>query len=111
MLFDNSYEGLPQEFYERINPVPVQDPKLIIFNDKLGKILGIDKNKTPKQLAELFSGNVIPKGSSPIALVYAGHQFGHFVSELGDGRAVLLGQISTPEQKYYDVQLKGSGPT
>ena len=111
MLFDNSYEGLPQEFYERINPVPVQDPKLIIFNDKLGKILGLDKNKTPKQLAELFSGNVIPKGSSPIALVYAGHQFGHFVSELGDGRAVLLGQISTPEQKYYDVQLKGSGQT
>mgnify|MGYP000094250129 FL=1 len=111
MLFDNSYEGLPQEFYERINPVPVQEPKLIIFNDKLGKILGIDKNQTRKQLAELFSGNVVPKGSSPIALVYAGHQFGHFVSELGDGRAVLLGQISTPEQKHYDIQLKGSGQT
>ena len=111
MLFDNSYDGLPQEFYERINPVPVQEPKLIIFNDKLGKILGIDKNKTRQQLAELFSGNVVPKGSSPIALVYAGHQFGHFVSELGDGRAVLLGQISTPEQKHYDIQLKGSGQT
>ena len=50
MLFDNSYDGLPQEFYERINPVPVQEPKLIIFNNKLGKILGIDKNKTRQQL-------------------------------------------------------------
>ena len=111
MLFDNSYNGLPQEFFERINPVPVQDPQLIIFNDNLAKTLGIDESKTRKQLAELFSGNVVPKGSSPIALVYAGHQFGHFVSELGDGRAVLLGQISTPEQKHYDIQLKGSGQT
>ena len=111
MLFDNSYNGLPQEFFERINPVPVQDPQLIIFNDNLAKTLGIDESKTRKQLAELFSGNVIPKGSSPIALAYAGHQFGQFVSQLGDGRAVLLGQISTPEQKHYDIQLKGSGQT
>ena len=111
MLFDNSYESLPQEFYERINPVPVQDPQLIIFNDNLAKTLGIDESKTRKQLAELFSGNVIPKGSSPIALAYAGHQFGQFVSQLGDGRAVLLGEISTPEQKHYDIQLKGSGQT
>ena len=111
MLFDNSYNGLPQEFFERINPVPVQDPQLIIFNDNLAKTLGIDESKTRKQLAELFSGNVIPKGSSPIALAYAGHQFGQFVSQLGDGRAVLLGEISTPEQKHYDIQLKGSGQT
>ena len=111
MLFDNSYNGLPQEFFERINPVPVQDPQLIIFNDNLAKTLGIDERKTRKQLAELFSGNVIPKGSSPIALAYAGHQFGQFVSQLGDGRAVLLGEISTPEQKHYDIQLKGSGQT
>ena len=111
MLFDNSYNGLPKEFFERINPVPVQDPQLIIFNDNLAKTLGIDESKTRKQLAELFSGNVIPKGSSPIALAYAGHQFGQFVSQLGDGRAVLLGEISTPEQKHYDIQLKGSGQT
>jgi uncharacterized protein YdiU (UPF0061 family) len=111
MLFDNSYNNLPQEFFERINPVPVQDPQLIIFNDNLAKTLGIDESKTRKQLAELFSGNVIPKGSSPIALAYAGHQFGQFVSQLGDGRAVLLGEISTPEQKHYDIQLKGSGQT
>ena len=111
MLFDNSYNDLPQEFFERINPVPVQDPQLIIFNDNLAKTLGIDESKTRKQLAELFSGNVIPKGSSPIALAYAGHQFGQFVSQLGDGRAVLLGEISTPEQKHYDIQLKGSGQT
>ena len=111
MLFDNSYQNLPQDFFERINPVPVEDPQLIIFNNYLGKSLGIDQKINKKELANIFSGNEILKGSSPIALAYAGHQFGNFVNQLGDGRAVLLGELSTPSQERFDIQLKGSGQT
>ena len=111
MLFDNSYQNLPQDFFERINPVPVKDPQLIIFNNDLGRSLGIDQKINKKELANIFSGNEILKGSSPIALAYAGHQFGNFVNQLGDGRAVLLGEVSTPSQERFDMQLKGSGQT
>ena len=111
MLFDNSYQNLPQDFFERINPVPVKDPQLIIFNNDLGRSLGIDQKIKKKELANIFSGNEILKGSSPIALAYAGHQFGNFVNQLGDGRAVLLGEVSTPNQERFDMQLKGSGQT
>ena len=111
MLFDNSYQNLPQDFFERINPVPVKDPQLIIFNNDLGRFLGIDQKINKKELANIFSGNEILKGSSPIALAYAGHQFGNFVNQLGDGRAVLLGEVSTPNQERFDMQLKGSGQT
>ncbi len=111
MLFDNSYQNLPQDFFERINPVPVRDPQLIIFNNDLGKSLGIDQKISKKELANIFSGNEILKGSSPIALAYAGHQYGNFVNQLGDGRAVLLGEVSTPNQERFDMQLKGSGQT
>ena len=111
MLFDNSYQNLPQDFFERINPVPVKDPQLIIFNNDLGKSLGIDQKISKKELANIFSGNEILKGSSPIALAYAGHQYGNFVNQLGDGRAVLLGEVSTPNQERFDMQLKGSGQT
>ena len=111
MLFDNSYQNLPQDFFERINPVPVKDPHLIIFNNDLGKSLGIDQKINKKELANIFSGNEILKGSSPIALAYAGHQYGNFVNQLGDGRAVLLGEVSTPNQERFDMQLKGSGQT
>ena len=111
MLFDNSYQNLPQDFFERINPVPVKDPQLIIFNNDLGKYLGIGQKINKKELANIFSGNEILKGSLPIALAYAGHQYGNFVSQLGDGRAVLLGEVSTPNQERFDMQLKGSGQT
>jgi len=111
MLFDNSYQNLPQDFFERINPVPVKDPQLVIFNNDLGKSLGIDQKINKKELANIFSGNEILKGSSPIALAYAGHQYGNFVNQLGDGRAVLLGEVSTPNQERFDMQLKGSGQT
>ena len=110
MLFNNTYEKLPEEFFQRINPIPVKNPQLITFNVELGKTLGINK-KSKKQLAEIFSGNILIKGSSPIALAYAGHQFGYFVNQLGDGRAVLLGEVSTSKKKKYDIQLKGSGQT
>ena len=80
--FDNSYSCLPEEFFQRINPAPVKSPKLIIFNNSLGENLGFDVNQTNEYYAQIFSGNIIPNGASPIALAYAGHQFGHFVNQL-----------------------------
>ena len=77
--FDNSYISLPDDFYQHINPVPVKSPKLIIFNKNLGKNIGIDTNQSEECCAQLFSGNIVPDGASPIALTYSGHQFGHFV--------------------------------
>ena len=109
--FNNSYSCLPEEFFQRINPVPVRAPKLIIFNNNLGEHLGFDINQTNDNYAQIFSGNIIPNGASPIALAYAGHQYGNFVNQLGDGRAVLLGEVTDLNEQRYDIQLKGSGQT
>ncbi|MFN3208534.1 MAG: protein adenylyltransferase SelO [Roseovarius sp.] len=107
--FDNSYSGLPDRFYTRQNPVPVKAPKLIAFNSPLAKTLGIRPGEEA-EMARIFSGNEIPQGAEPLAQVYAGHQFGGFSPQLGDGRANLLGEVAT-EGARYDIQLKGSGPT
>ena len=109
--FDNSYSRLPENFYEKTNPESVKDPKLIVFNNDLGKELGIGNTASKETLSKVFSGNLLPDGSEPIALAYAGHQFGNFVPQLGDGRALLLGEIVNQEQKRFDIQLKGSGKT
>jgi len=109
--FDNSYSRLPDIFYENVNPQPVKQPQLITFNQALGHSLGIQNLESNALLAETFSGNFIPNGSSPIALAYAGHQFGHFVNQLGDGRAVLLGEVINGQNERFDIQLKGSGKT
>ena len=108
---ENSYAGLPEYFFTSINPTPVSEPKLLLFNDDLAKSLGIDLPTNDKEmLAHLFSGNTLPENVTPIAQAYAGHQFGHF-SILGDGRAHLIGEQITPDKKRFDIQLKGSGPT
>ena len=89
--FDNTYSKLSDNFKEIIKPTPVQDPELIILNEKLAEELNLDfSNISKKELAKIFSGNILPEGSSTIAQAYAGHQFGHFTM-LGDGRAILLG--------------------
>lgn len=108
--FNNTYIKLPNNFYSILNPVPVQKPELILFNKILAKDLGIE-NFTNEELANYFSGNKIIKGSEPIAIAYAGHQYGHFVSQLGDGRAILLGEILDKNNQRFDIQLKGSGQT
>ena len=108
MKLSNSYIGLPEEFYQLVDPSPVKDPSLIIYNQDLAASLKIYLEK--EEVLKYFSGNEVPKGSVPIALNYAGHQFGNFVHQLGDGRAVLLGEISNKSGSY-DVQLKGSGQT
>ena len=109
--FDNSYSRLSNAFKEHIDPVAVKKPELVIMNQDLAKELNLDFTKTNKnELSALFTGNILPKGSSSIAQAYAGHQFGHFTM-LGDGRAVLIGEHLTNENKRYDVQFKGSGKT
>ena len=109
--FDNSYSKLPDIFFERIKPIPVKDPELIRFNKPLGEKLGLNLSKDKSLLSAIFSGNKIPEGSEPIALLYAGHQFGYFVPQLGDGRAILLGEVVNKDGRRFDIQLKGSGQT
>jgi len=109
--FENTYAKLPEILATKLVPVPVKKPKLIIFNNRLAKDLGLDVNSvTEDDLTNLFSGNKLPAGSEPLAQAYCGHQFGHFVM-LGDGRAIVLGEHLTPSGKRIDIQFKGSGRT
>ena len=108
MKLSNSYIGLPEEFYQQIDPTPVKNPSLLIFNEELASSLNIELKEDDK--LNFFSGNQIPKDSIPVALNYSGHQFGNFVHQLGDGRAILLGEVRNKNESY-DIQLKGSGQT
>ncbi len=110
--FDNSYARLPARFYSRTDPTPVAAPRLIKFNAALAAELGIDLDAAdPEHIARVLSGNRTLPGSEPLAMAYAGHQFGHFVPQLGDGRAILLGELRDRAGVLRDVQLKGSGRT
>jgi len=109
--FENSYARLPEAFYVTLNPVPVNEPKLVVFNEALASSLGLNPEPLKgDEGAAVFAGNQIPKGSEPLAQAYAGHQFGSFTM-LGDGRAILLGEHVTPQGERFDVQFKGSGRT
>ena len=109
--FKNTYFNLPKSFKEDINPVPVKNPDLVMFNESLASELNLNYSTIDKkELSKIFSGNVLPNGSNSIAQAYAGHQFGHFTM-LGDGRAVLIGEHTTQTNKKYDIQFKGSGKT
>ncbi len=110
VLFDNSYSKLPETFYNAVNPTPVNNPKTIRVNHSLCKQLGIDSSLLEKS-AGYITGNLIPESAQPIALAYAGHQFGHFVHQLGDGRAILMGEVRDEDDQRFDLQWKGSGPT
>ncbi len=110
--FDNSYARLPARFFQQIAPTPVAAPRVIKVNHELARALGLDlAGLDDASLAGIFAGNLIPEGAEPIAQAYAGHQFGGFSPQLGDGRAILLGEIVDPDGARWDVQLKGSGPT
>ena len=109
--FKNTYFNLPKSFKEDINPVPVKNPNLVMFNESLASELNLNYSTIDKkELSKIFSGNVLPNGSNSIAQAYAGHQFGHFTM-LGDGRAILLGEQKTLDSRFFDIQLKGSGQT
>ncbi len=108
----SSYAGLPERFFARVNPTPVAEPHLLRFNHALALELALDiGDLDPRALAGIFSGNVVPQGAEPIAMAYAGHQFGHFVPQLGDGRAILLTDAIDRAGVRRDIQLKGSGRT
>ncbi|WP_316184886.1 MULTISPECIES: protein adenylyltransferase SelO [unclassified Bradyrhizobium] len=110
--FQNSYATLPDNFFARVAPTPVAAPRLIKLNRPLAADLGLNpaELETPEG-AEILAGKTVPEGAEPIAMAYAGHQFGHFVPQLGDGRAVLLGEVVDRNGVRRDIQLKGSGPT
>jgi uncharacterized protein YdiU (UPF0061 family) len=110
--FDNSYARLPERFYARVNPTSVASPRLIKLNIQLAVQLGLDPEQlTSPRGVEVLAGNAIAEGSQPLAMAYAGHQFGYFVPQLGDGRANLLGEVVGKDGLRYDIQLKGSGRT
>ena len=110
--FDASYARLPQRFYARLKPTPVRNPRIVKLNYPLAEELGLDPKRLDGDVgAAFFAGNHVPEWAEPLAMAYAGHQFGHFVPQLGDGRAILLGEIIGRDGKRRDLHLKGAGQT
>ncbi len=110
--FDNSYARLPPRFYTRQIATPVPAPALIALNTGLAAGLGLDPDWLASDAGiSALAGNAVPPGAAPLAQAYAGHQFGGFSPQLGDGRALLLGEVIAPDGRRFDLQLKGSGPT
>jgi uncharacterized protein YdiU (UPF0061 family) len=110
--FSNSYARLPEHFFARLAPTPVASPRLIEFNRALALELRLDiGDLDPDALAAIFAGNISPPGAEPLAMAYAGHQFGNFVPQLGDGRAILVGEVVDRNGQQRDIQLKGAGRT
>ena len=110
--FDNSYARLPEHFYARLSPTPVADPRIIRVNQDLAVSLNLDPDflRSPEG-AQVLAGNKLPADSEPLAMAYAGFQFGGWSPQLGDGRAILLGEVVDEGGVRRDVQLKGSGRT
>ena len=107
----NTFSALPSRFYARVPPARVRDPRLVVFNPGLADELGLDPTVLEREGADWFSGNQTPDDADLIAMAYAGHQFGNFVPQLGDGRAILLGERLGRDGVRRDIQLKGSGRT
>lgn len=109
----NTYKSLGDNFSQAIVPVPVASPRLLLWNQALAEQILFDESLTAdtSALAQMFSGNRLLPNSEPVAMAYAGHQFGQFVPQLGDGRAHLLGELIDRDGRRLDIQLKGSGPT
>ncbi|WP_299839801.1 YdiU family protein [uncultured Jannaschia sp.] len=107
--FDNSYARLPDRFYTKMNPTPVASPGWVALNEALARELGLDPEAL-RDAIDVFAGNRVPEGADPLAQLYAGHQFGGWSPQLGDGRAILLGEHVHAGRRF-DLQLKGSGPT
>jgi len=110
--FDNTFARLPDSYYSRLYPTPLPDPYLVSFNANAARLIDLDSAEISRaDFAEHFSGNRMLTGVEPLSMVYAGHQFGHYVQQLGDGRAILLGEIRNSAGELWDVQLKGTGIT
>lgn len=112
IAFDNSFARLPGQMFTALDPTPVATPGLITTNTPLARLLGIDPAwLTSMQALATFAGNVVPEGAAPLAQLYAAHQFGHWNPQLGDGRAILLGEVVGTDGIRRDIQLKGAGRT
>lgn len=109
--FDTSFLQLPEKFYQLCSPTPVTAPELRLFNHELAEQLELPFNSEEPELTACLAGNLLFADSQPLAMAYAGHQFGSFVPQLGDGRAILLGEKVTADGRRFDLQLKGSGIT
>ena len=110
--FDNTYARLPDAFYANQAPTPMPEPYLISFNQDAAKLIDLHPEEAQRaEFAAYFGGHYALPGSAPLAMLYAGHQFGNFVSQLGDGRAILLGEVLNQAGNHWDIQLKGGGPT
>jgi uncharacterized protein YdiU (UPF0061 family) len=110
--FQNTFARLPDTFHSRLHPTPLPEPYLVSFNANAAELIDLDADEAMRaDFAEYFIGNRLLPGSDPLAMLYAGHQFGHFVPQLGDGRAILLGEVKNRAGEHWDLQLKGAGAT
>jgi len=112
LRFENTYARLPETFYRRVSPTALPEPYLVSFNKKAAELIGLDPNEAANpEFVKYFTGNKLLPNSEPISAIYAGHQFGTFVPQLGDGRAILLGEAVNDQGERFDIQLKGAGMT
>jgi len=112
LKFDNTYRKLPEEFYHLVKPTPLKNPHLVCFNSDAGSLIDLDPNEAKKpDFIEYFSGHKLIPGSDPLAMYYTGHQFGVYNPDIGDGRAILLGEVRNSVDEKWDIHLKGSGRT
>ena len=112
LTFDNTYACLPEMFYERVTPSSFPAPQVVSFNPAAAKLIDLNPDEINRpEFPEYFSGAKLLPGSEPLAMLYSGHQFGHYVPQLGDGRAILLGEVRNSKGEKWDLQLKGAGLT
>ena len=110
--FDNRFARLPPAFYRKVQPTPLAAPYRVSICDNAAALLDLDPAETrSERFLNLLAGNRVPPGAEPLAMLYAGHQFGTFVPQLGDGRAILLGEIVNAKRERWTLQLKGAGET
>lgn len=110
--FDNTFARLPSTFHSRVHPSPLARPYLVSFNPSAAELIELSVDESSRdEFVQCFIGNRLLPDSEPLSMLYAGHQFGNYVSQLGDGRAILLGEIKNSAGEYWDIQLKGAGPT
>ena len=113
LQFHNTYADLPEDFHSRLAPTPFSKPPyLVSFNEAAAALIDLDPNEAARpEFVDYFSGGRLLPGSDPIAMLYSGHQFGHYVPRLGDGRAILLGEVRNRQGEKWDLHLKGAGQT
>jgi hypothetical protein len=112
LAFDNTYARLPTAFYSKVSPTPLPDPYLVSFNPAAAELIDLDPREAARpDFAEYFGGGRLLPGAEPLAMLYAGHQFGSYVPQLGDGRAILLGEVRNARGAKWDLHLKGAGQT